>query len=540
MAAAVTPETTPNNRTRLYTIGAIVLIVLLIVLYSWYKGNRDAALLQSLQSKDQATRVAAAKTILDNERFVDLILAQPPDVRDAAIVAAEDYANQAGDEADRQVVGALLGLSKGVDREINDPEQKIKDREKAVRTNAWKAIGRIGDVAEPQLLEALKDPSGNVRGAAVEALGVVGAPAVPELVEMLKEPDTRGPAGDALTKIGRPALEPVRPLIHTEGDKKRIRELRLKMASMLGSFDDQTVTPDLLRHIDDTDPGMRRQVIRTLAGLQDQQATMDLIRVMKEDPQVRLDAITALGETRDPRAVDPLVDQFDNYNYDVPANAITALSKIGPPALPRLLKEAKNPNPQIRTYATRGLATIGGPMTVQPLLVAANDPVPTVRAEAVKGMAKFTGPDAVRAVPLLITSFRDPDPEVVSGAESSLAAMGTNPANAEVSAQIVRPLIALYERGSLPQDVYNNRVYHAERVLSQLGEPAIPHLVAAARNGSPNVRKWAVLTLGDMRKDRSQVTVPENVALLRTLAKTGSPEVRWAATDALNRLGVAV
>lgn len=538
MEASVAPETTTNPRTRYYTIGAIVLIVLLIVLYSWWKSNRDAAILADIQSKDPATRIAGAKTLLDSGRYVDLILAQPPDVRDAAIVAAEDYANQGGEEVDKQVVAGLLGLAKGVDREINDPEQKIKDREGAVRKNVWLTIGRIGDVAEPQLLEALKDPSGNVRGAAVEALGVVGAPAVPELIEMMKERDTWGPAGDALVKIGRPALDPIRPLLDFPGDKKKARELRLKMAGMIGAFDDQKVVPDLLRHIDDPEPGMRRQVIRTLAGLQDQRATADLVRVMQEDPNVRLDAITALGETRDPRAIDPLVDQFDNYDYDVPANAIIALTKIGPASLPRLLKESKNPNAQIRTYATRGLATLGGPETIGPLMAAAGDPVETVRAEAVKGIARFTGEDAIRAVPLLIGRFRDPSAEVSRNAVASLTAIGTNPENAAISDRIVRPLIALYERGNQPQDVYNNRVYHAERVLSQLGAPAIPHLVAAAQNGSPSVKKWAALTLGDMRKDRDQVTKSADV--LRQLARSNDPEVSWAARDALNRLGVTV
>lgn len=540
MEASVATEPPANPRTRYYTIGIIALVVLLIALYSWYKSSRDARILADLQSKDKAVRMAAARNLIDSGRFVDLILAQPPDVRDASIVAAEDVANEGGDDVDRKVVAVLLGISKGVDREINDPEQKIKDREGAVRGNAWKAIGRIGDVATEQLLEGLKDPSGNVRGASIEALGVVGAPAIPGLMKMMSERDTWGPAGDALVKIGRPSLEHLRPLIDTGGDKKKARDLRLKMAGMLGAFDDQAVVPDLLKHIDDKEPDMRRTIVRALAGLQDQRSTPDLIRVMKEDEQVRLDTITALGEVRDPRAIDPLVDQFNSYDYDVPLNAIIALSKIGPASLPRLLREAKNRNGQIRTFAIRGLATIGGPTTIGPLLAAANDPVATVREEAVQGMAKFIGQDALRATPLLIASFRDPNAEVSNSAVGSLAAIGTNPENAAVSGQMVASLIRLYEQENMPLDQYNNQVFQAERVLSQLGAPAIGPLVAAAQTGSPTARKWAVLTLGDMRKDRDRVTEAPTADVLRTLAQSSDPEVSWAARDALTRLGVAV
>jgi HEAT repeat protein len=368
---------------------------------------------------------------------------------------------------------------------------------------------------------------------------MVGAPAIPGLMKMMNDRDTWGPAGDALVKIGRPSLEHVRPLIDTPGTDRKSRDLRLKMAGMLGAFDDQTVVPDLLRHINDTDPGMRRTLVRTLAGLQDQRSTPELVRIMREDPQVRLDAITALGQNLDPRAIDPLVDQFKNYDYDVPINAINSLVKIGPASLPRLLKEAKNPDTQIRTNATIALATLGGPQTVAPLIAAARDPEATVRAAAIGGMSKFTGADAERAVPLLIAAFRDPNPEVSNNAVGSLATMGTNPANAapEVSGKVVRPLIALFERGSLPLDVYNNQVYHAERVLSQLGSPAIPHLVAAIRTGSSAVKKWSALTLGDMRSDRDEVN--QSVEDLRTLVRSGDPEVSWAARDALNRLGVS-
>jgi HEAT repeat protein len=533
MEASVAPSAPVNPRSRLYVIGGIVVLILLIVAYSWYKNSRDARLIEALQSKDKATHVEAARTLMNENRFVDLILTEPPDVRDAAITAAKDSADSP-DNA-KKSIDALLGVSKGVDREINDPEQAVRDREGAVRKNAWLAMGAIGDVAIPQLLSALKDPSGNVRAGAIEALGYIGAPAIPGLMKMMTERETWDPAGAALSKIGQAALDPCLPLIDYSGTTKKARDLRLKMAGMLGGFDNQKAVPYLLRHIDDQDPGMRRQVIRTLAGLQDQRATKDVIRVMEEDPQVRLDAITALGEFHDPIAINPLADQFKNYDYDVPAGAVAALSKIGPAALPRMISDAKNPDPQIRTYATRALATIAGPMTIQPLLGAAKDPVADVRAEAVKGMGQFTGADAIHAVPLLIANFRDASATVSNAAVDSLTEIGSNPENASISSQVASPLVALFKKGGQSADIYNTQVFYSERVLSQIGGPALPQLLQALRGGTPEVQKWAALTLGDM-KDRE--AADKSVEELKQIASNSPhPEAKWAAQDALNRMG---
>jgi HEAT repeat protein len=534
MEASVAPSAPANPRSRAYVIGGIVLLILLIIGYSWYKNRRDADLIADLQSKDVAMHVAAARTLMEQNRFSDLILTQSPDVRDAAITAAKDAADSP--EHAKKSIEGLLGLSKGVDREINDPEQAVRDREGAVRKNAWIAMGAIGEVAIPQLLDALQDPSGNVKNGAIQALGIIGVPAIPGLMKRMTVRETWDAAGAALAIIGQPALDPMLPLIDTPGTTKKARDLRLKMAGLIGAFDNQKAVPYLLRHIDDADPGMRRQVIRTLAGLQDQRATPDVIRVMKADPQVRLDAITALGEFHDPRAINPLADQFKNYDYDVPAGVVAALSKIGPASLPRAIQDAKNADPQVRSYAVRTLATIGGPTTIQPLLAAAKDPVATVRTEAVQGMGEFAGADAVHAVPLLIARFRDPSAAVSNAAVASLTEIGTNAANATISGQVAQPLLALFKRGGQPEGVYNNQVYYAERVLSQIGSPVLPQLLQALRSGTPEEQKWVALSLGDM-KDKEAAS--KSVDDLRKIANSSNPEAKWAAQDALNRLGIS-
>jgi hypothetical protein len=151
-------------------------------------------------------------------------------------------------------------------------------------------------------------------------------------------------------------------------------------------------------------------------------------------------------------------------------------------------------------------------------------------------MNRFTRSAAVQAVPILISSFRDKSASVANAAVNSLTVMGTNPDNAAISQQIVKPIIALFERGSQPEDVYNNQVYYAERVLSQIGAAAVPSLLAAIRTGSPAAKKWSALTFGDMNDKEA---VSKSINDLRALASSPDPDASWAAKDALNKLGAA-
>jgi len=73
--------------------------------------------------------------------------------------------------------------------------QSLSDPDPGVRTQAARALARMGDTAKPalpELIQALRDPDEGVRIAATKALGQMGptaAPALPALIDLLKTPD---------------------------------------------------------------------------------------------------------------------------------------------------------------------------------------------------------------------------------------------------------------------------------------------------------------------------------------------------------------
>ncbi len=552
-----------ETRWRNRIIGLFILFILFLIARSWWVNKANADLIADLQSADKARRLDAAKRLLHRDNAAELILAQPMVIEEdkelyrlykrREVVKADASVRKACTRAIAEaaeipelrpvVIKTLIELMKGVEREATDPSSMVRDEEKAAREVAWKALGKIGEPAIPDLILALKDPSGPIRDGAVEALGIIGLPCLPQVLAVLPDRDYRGKAGDTLVRIGKPSVPYVIPLLNLRIPDQE--DFPVFIADLLGRLDDPRAVPELIAHLDDPIPGLRRQILRTLTGIADPQATMAVLRILKEDPQVKAECISALGEFRDPRAVDALADLFTDLDRDIPNAAVGALQKIGKPAIPRLLKDAKSANPVVRRYAIACMATIGGSETVEPILTAIRDPDSKVREQAVLGSAKFRGSDAIRAIPLLLERLKD-DKEQAKVAQSAvtaltdIATLAVTPSASEnpqpqVAQAVMQPLIAFFGDTRQPKERYYRLVYYASKILSQIGQPAVPALTSALRRGNAEIRKWCALTLGDIQ-DRS--AVQPAVPLLQQLAKSGDPELRWAARDTLRKLGI--
>lgn len=96
-------------------------------------------------------------------------------------------------------------------------------------------------------------------------------------------------------------------------------------------------------------------------------ATRELVAHLDDpSPKVREEAITALGKTRDPEAVDALIQKLDSPELEL--ESLRALGQIGDQrsVLP-LLDKLGHPDPRIRTTAAAALGEIGDRRANEPL-----------------------------------------------------------------------------------------------------------------------------------------------------------------------------
>jgi HEAT repeat protein/lysophospholipase L1-like esterase len=209
--------------------------------------------------------------------------------------------------------------------------------DESVRREAARALGRLGDAADPArpaLHRALGDPRASVRWAAAGALfelggraselplltralasddpfvrgygaftlgelGPAARDAVPALAEALRHPDgyTRGGAVAALAKLGPLAAEAVPALL--EGLRSPDADRRFKAARALGRIgpDARAAVPDLVRGLGDPNEHVRVHAARALARIRPPAAeAASALEAAARDtvPAVREEALSAL------------------------------------------------------------------------------------------------------------------------------------------------------------------------------------------------------------------------------------------------------
>jgi HEAT repeat protein len=198
-----------------------------------------------------------------------------------------------------------------------------------------------------------------------------------------------------------------------------------------------------------------------------------------EDRNVRMSAVTALGETDDPSVIPILIQAFKGEDKEVRQEAARALGRIGP--------EAK---------------------AAVPVLIDALETEDIwVRKETASTLGQI-GPAAKTAVPILLETLNNRDVTLRWSAFWALKAIGPKEAKTAVPA-LIKAL----------KDEDENVRYYAVQALHQIGpdaETAVPALIKALKDEDEDevFRQWVVRTLGQIGPD-AETAVPALVEELK-------------------------
>jgi vesicle coat complex subunit len=152
-----------------------------------------------------------------------------------------------------------------------------------------------------------------------------------------------------------------------------------------------------------------------------------LISALKdEDGDVRRAAAGALGELKDPRAVEPLISALKDENVSVREAAAASLEEINPKwreteeakrKVPEFISALKDENSVVRMVAVWALGELKDPRAVEPLISALKDENRDVRRVAAGALGELKDP---RAVEPLISALKDENGSVRRAAAASL------------------------------------------------------------------------------------------------------------------------
>lgn len=194
---------------------------------------------------------------------------------------------------------------------------------------------------------------------------------------------------------------------------------------------------ELIRAVEQADSPTRLvAAVRTLAAAKDQAGISTLIAVLGYNNPVAavvaVEGLTQLGGS----AVQPLMEQLDEYNYGARAYAIRALAAIADPrALDVLITAAATDfAPSVRRAAAKGLGTLrwntlsaherqsAQAKALQTLLLISQDPDWSIRYAAVVGLqALSTTPDLSQQIQAEFEQMQETDADLAVRARVQLA-----------------------------------------------------------------------------------------------------------------------
>ncbi len=448
----------------------------------------------------------------------------------------------------------------------------LGSEELGVRRAAGMALAQMGKPALAEVVKALGSGNALVRQCAAQAvreMGSDGGDAVDALCELLrteKDWSVRREAMLALGKIGPAAAKAAPLLAEAFGREPGLRRLASSTLGVIDADANQTLG-GVLKALESPDPLARRDALEVVGrvGQGSASARKAVARMVREDSSGlnRTKAAFVLVEM-DPNAVEVVPVLLDTVGRDCGdrEKAIWAVQRFAArdarvvPAIAAVMDDKEGED--MRAAAAWALGEIGKPAhaLVPRIIKQLSDEAEAPRAAAAACLGRF-GPDAKAATAELAKGLDDKSPWVRSQAAGALHRIG-------VRDERIVPAIA----GGLKADRPWVRADAAE-LLIQLGPAAkaatgeleklladpdnYPRMMAAAALHAvdPTETKGVEALLGILKERRMypwfkkrtcellgeiKASSPGVQAALNEVIKTGNPEQRKAAEDAMRKI----
>lgn len=355
-------------------------------------------------------------------------------------------------------------------------------------------------------------------------------------------------------------MDSVEFLAHLDSIKYGDIAVQEAAANAIAALDDPEFLPLILSHLNDPDPLIRRVMLWTLRNFKGSFSYDPVVTYLSDphmavreaalvvfmeggtdaakalvtafesgDSATQFAVVQALGQFRNPMAIEPIVCATKSDNPDIREVAILSLGVYQDPEVAQILCRALSDLPQIRVAALEGLRNRelpGG--CVDLVLRCLDDDLPEIRAAAVRVLGSSTPSSVVKDADPLV---RRAAAELFTNAELLAVLCGDPDASVRTAAveSIGRQKLAL-EDILLPllQDPVPGVRRAAVTALGNSGRSeVIPALILSLNDSKIGVRAAAATVLGKIGGD-------EVVSALEEAVKCGNPILRGIIQNALN------
>ena len=343
----------------------------------------------------------------------------------------------------------------------------LRDEDWAIREEAAMMLGTLRDPrAVVPLVSVLRDGDRAVRDAAIGALLAIGEPAVTTLGACLSDPvlTVQELASSVLATIADARV--LEPLIKALASRDWI--VRMHAAKALGRIQDPEAVAPLVPLLQDSVKAVREETSTALAAIGE--AALPSLRgaLTHEEWLVRLHAVEALGKTRSPEAVAPLLSVlFNDQDRAVREDAVRALGQIGDARAVEFLVTAMK-DLGLRPLAVEALGQIGDRRAV-PVLINVLEGVerPEV-SQPINGCGDHWGEEMVTlgAAARALGVIRDESaiPSLIKALHYTVTRADAADALTRFGDHVIAPLLGL-----LAHESDDNIRYHVKETLAKVG-----------------------------------------------------------------------
>jgi HEAT repeat protein len=299
--------------------------------------------------------------------------------------------------SDDVTVSALeCELSSWLRRNVPVSPESRKWMETSPAQEAAEALGNIGNLAVPGLLQALTNADWKVRKFASIGLGEVNqivelAKVIDALAERLSDShvDVRDRSAWALGEIEDETA--VEPLLKSLNDSDS--RVRARVVWALGEIEHPSAVNGLVTVLNDAEAAVREKAVWALGEIESELAVEGLLPLLTDtDPKVRRHVAWALGEIESPAAVTALVQALADSDAEVRNQSAWALGEIEhPTAVEGLTGALRDSDWRVRKMAAWALGEIEDPSAIDDLRAVANDSNSEVRRAVQQALRELRG-----------------------------------------------------------------------------------------------------------------------------------------------------
>ncbi len=343
----------------------------------------------------------------------------------------------------------------------------LQDVDWAIREEAATMLGTLRDPrAVAPLVSVLRDDDRAVRDAATSALLAIGEPAVTTLGACLSDPalTVQELASSVLATIADARV--LAPLVKALASHDWI--VRMHAAKALGRIRDPGTVAPLVPLLQDKVKAVREETSTALAAIGEAALSSLIAALTHAEWLVRLHAVEALGKTRSPEAVEPLLSVlFNDQDRAVREDAVRALGQIGNARAVGFLVTAMK-TPGLRPLAVEALGRIGDRRAV-PVLIEVLEGVdrPEI-SQPIDGCGDQWDEDriALSEAAKALGTIRDETaiPSLIKALRYTVTRADAADALTRFGSAVIAPLLAL-----LAHEPDDNIRYHLKETLARVG-----------------------------------------------------------------------